>query len=75
MTLAETTRRRMFGRGRGQPGFVRLRGRSRKFEGCREICETRGKTHKSGSADFRAGLRGISPSDRAQFNLGSRERL
>jgi len=75
MTLAETIRRRMFGHGRGQPGFVGLRGRSRKFEGCREICETRGKTHKSGSADFRVGLRGISPGDRAQFNLWNRERL
>lgn len=55
-------------------GFVGLRGRSRKFEGCREICETRGKTHKSGSADFGAGLLGISPGDRARFNLSSRER-
>lgn len=42
--------------------------------GCREICETRGKTHKSGFADFGAGLLGISPSDRARFNLGGRER-
>lgn len=46
-------------------GFVGLRGRTRKFEGCWEICETRGKTHKSGSADFGAGLLGISPGDRA----------
>lgn len=56
--------------GAGSGFRVGLRGRSRKFEGCREICETRGKTHKSGAADF--GQRGgFSPGDQAQFNLGS----